>query len=940
MRKFSPLLMVLLVAACSGGQIDTNTASTSTGGTTPGVQTVEFSTDEDTPTTADLGEAASTSGTAYTVVSEPTNGSVTLGESGEFTYTPAADFNGSDSFGYAFTNGAGDGVSGTATIAVNSVNDLPVAAAQALTTDEDTVASGQASATDADHAPSELRYRLAQAASSGAASVSETGALGYTPNTDFNGSDFFVIEVFDPENGTDTARVDITVNEVADAPNGANDALNILVAEDTLFNGQLAVTDPDGDTITYQLSDTDGETAQFGIASVDTETGNYSYQPIADYNGGNSDSQDFADDSFRVVVLENGLEAGRITANIEVTPVNDPPVAVEGFYGTQVDTLLNGRLPATDIDGDTLTFAVAEGVAEGGDLTVNNDGSFEYAPPTGQALESSFTFTVSDGQETSPPATASIAVVESLGQSTDQTLTALAGPSPAQVGTPPPPGPPVSIYFTVHEPTNFSPNQKYPLVLEGHGYGGSRTNAGARNNGGFKGLLNSGYGVISITQRGFGRLEGQTDTGNIRLFDPNYEGRDLMQVIDWAEDNLDWLLYKNSSGAVVDKTDPDANVVLGAIGGSYGGGYQHTIAAIDSKRRIDALAAEITWYDLRYSLFSGNVFKSYWAGLLSAAGNGTGSQDPEVNQGLAQGVGGNFLDDDKLQLLYDHSFISHCENNSVYTHNVTATDGQGTANNEVLDPVDALYWQSPSDSLFNMNEMHRNTACMRARGADVRALTKVNGHDGGVGDNCGPHTVNQTVRDWFDEKLKGIPGQADDIPDNCFNLRVNNETAQDHIVTDTFPVGGTAYEIDDNGQDAGGDPVSLTANGNNQSTIEIPLFTATEETIIAGIPTAQLTLDGPLAPPDGTPDPGLLPTDPIVFIGLTVGDTLQMANQVRPIRQYGTHDIELVGLNVKVPAGTDVKLTIYSGFLGRYPGSGTNQPTPVTVQGVVQLPLH
>jgi VCBS repeat-containing protein len=934
MIKYVPLLLVFGLSACGGsGRFENELLNAAN---------LEVTTNEDVAKTDDLSShQVETDIVSYRLVSSPSNGTLSVDDDGVFTYNPAENFNGLDRFEYEVTDSSGVTNTGTVIITVTSVNDLPVASEQSIETDEDTDGSGQTSATDVDHGVSELRYRLLQPATNGAVTISELGEISYTPNTNYNGDDSFIYEVVDPENGTDTATVALTIHPVADLPNGANDELEILVSEDTLFSGQLTVTDVDGGTITYQLSDADSEKSEFGSSSVNSESGDYSYQPSLNYNGGNGDGRDYQDDSFKVVVFDDAIETGRITVNIEVTPVDDPPIAEEGFYSTAVDVPLNGDLVASDVDDDTLIFSVVDDSSMEGSLTLNADGSFDYIPPDGEVVEDSFTFEVSDGQQTTAPSKAQISVVLALGESKDVDLTSLAGPSPLLVGTPPPPGPPVIIHFTVHEPSDFRPNLKYPLVLEGHGYGGRRTNAIERGNDGFKGLLNAGYGVISITQRGFGRTEGHLDSGNIRLFDPNYEGRDLMQVIDWAEENLDWVLYKDSNGAVVDKSHPDANIVLGAIGGSYGGGYQHTIVAIDPKKRIDAIAAEITWYDLRFSLFSGNAFKSYWAGLLSAAGNGTGSQDPEVNQGLVQGLAANMLDEDKLKLLYDNSFISHCENNSTYTHNVTAAGGKGPNIKMNLEPVDALYWQSPADSLFNMNEMERNTACMRARGADVRALTKVNGHDGGAGSNCGPFTVNETILDWFDEKLKGEAGKADSIPANCFNLTVSAETTNDHIITDTFPVGGAEFQIDDNGQEAGGEAVGVTANGSSPQKEDVLLFTTTEETIIAGIPTATITLGGQFAPPPELEnDLGLLPADPIVFIGITVGDTLQMPNQVKPLRQYGTHEIELVGLNVKIPAGTEVKLTIYSGFSGRYPSSGSLLPIPVTIKGSVQIPLH
>jgi VCBS repeat-containing protein len=59
------------------------------------------------------------------VVDEPAHGELTLNEDGSFSYTPAADFNGSDSFTYKASDGRLDSNAATVTIAVDPVNDSP-----------------------------------------------------------------------------------------------------------------------------------------------------------------------------------------------------------------------------------------------------------------------------------------------------------------------------------------------------------------------------------------------------------------------------------------------------------------------------------------------------------------------------------------------------------------------------------------------------------------------------------------------------------------------------------------------------------------------------------------------------------------------------------------------------------------------------------------------
>src|SRR5207302_1009083 len=103
-----------------------------------------FTTDEDTAlTVAAPGVLANDTDVegdalAAVLVSGPSHGSLTLNADGSFTYTPAADYNGSDSFTYKANDGTADSNVAAVNVTVAAVNDPPVATADSYTTDEDT----------------------------------------------------------------------------------------------------------------------------------------------------------------------------------------------------------------------------------------------------------------------------------------------------------------------------------------------------------------------------------------------------------------------------------------------------------------------------------------------------------------------------------------------------------------------------------------------------------------------------------------------------------------------------------------------------------------------------------------------------------------------------------------------------------------------------------
>src|SRR5207244_1992224 len=85
-----------------------------------------------------------------TLVTGVGHGALTLNADGSFTYTPDADFNGTDTFTYRAYDGQAYSDEVAVTITVNPVNDAPVAADGSLTTAEDTAAAGTLVATDVD----------------------------------------------------------------------------------------------------------------------------------------------------------------------------------------------------------------------------------------------------------------------------------------------------------------------------------------------------------------------------------------------------------------------------------------------------------------------------------------------------------------------------------------------------------------------------------------------------------------------------------------------------------------------------------------------------------------------------------------------------------------------------------------------------------------------
>ncbi|MEA4931871.1 MAG: Ig-like domain-containing protein, partial [Anaerolineaceae bacterium] len=161
-------------------------------------------------------------------VSDPANGTLTLNADGSFTYTPAANYHGTDTFTYKANDGTLDSKTATVTITVTPVNDAPVAQDQSVTTAEDTAKAITLVATDADG--DTLTYAIVAQPAQG--SVTLVGNVAtYTPAANYNGPDSFTFKANDGTLDSNTATVTITVTPVNDAPVAQDQS--VTTAEDT-----------------------------------------------------------------------------------------------------------------------------------------------------------------------------------------------------------------------------------------------------------------------------------------------------------------------------------------------------------------------------------------------------------------------------------------------------------------------------------------------------------------------------------------------------------------------------------------------------------------------------------------------------------------------------------------------------------------------------------
>ncbi len=198
---------------------------------------------------------------SYSVVKDPSHGSLS-GTAPNLTYTPNANFNGSDNFLFNVNDGTVDSAAATVSIKLKPVNDPPTASYAGakvqknppaakddnVTTKEDTSVSITLAGSDPDE--DALSYTVVTCPSHGSLSGTAPN-VSYTPKPNFNGSDSFTFKVSDETADSHAATVSITVTAVNDPPSANDDSARTqedtpIAAIDVLAND----TDVDDDSLT------------------------------------------------------------------------------------------------------------------------------------------------------------------------------------------------------------------------------------------------------------------------------------------------------------------------------------------------------------------------------------------------------------------------------------------------------------------------------------------------------------------------------------------------------------------------------------------------------------------------------------------------------------------------------------------------------------------
>ena len=315
----------------------------------------------------------------YALTGTASNGTITLSANGLLSYVPTGNFFGTETVTYTACDPNNNCSTGILTLEVLAVNDAPVAQNAAYSTDEDTSANGSLLFYVQDVENDVLTYT----SNSSSLQIDSNGEFTFNPPSNFFGEIIIDFTVCDASQSCSTADITFNVNSINDAPIAVDDFLTILEDESASLPLSSNDSEVENESLTYVL------TSESSLGEVVlSNSGELTFTPTAHSSGS---------ETLLVSICDAQGACSTSTVFIEVTPVNDAPIADNIVLQTQEEIAISGTVVGSiiEVENEAITFT-ALGTSSLGNFSLQADGSYSFSPNTNAFGNEAISFEVCD----------------------------------------------------------------------------------------------------------------------------------------------------------------------------------------------------------------------------------------------------------------------------------------------------------------------------------------------------------------------------------------------------------------------------------------------------------------------------------------------------------------------------------------------------------------
>ena len=294
----------------------------------------------------------------YKVVSNPTNGSMTLNKDGAFTYKPNDFYVGEDKVIVEVSDGE---LSSTKELIFNSVISAPIINSTKFKFNEDTVFNNSLKIINPSN--SKLTYELVGDGLNSSVFLKDDGNFMITPNLNYNGEDFITIKVTNEYGLSDIKTIALNILPVNDAPSITNKDESNFILEDVRYQtGQIIASDVDNDKLSYRVV----KHPSNGKLNLDSNTGKWSYELISK-------------ESSSAIIEVSDLHGAKDTITLNFSSKISAPTIITDTFKFDEDTTLSGSLSYVNNIGGDVKFELINN-PKNSKITLDNSGKYTITP--------------------------------------------------------------------------------------------------------------------------------------------------------------------------------------------------------------------------------------------------------------------------------------------------------------------------------------------------------------------------------------------------------------------------------------------------------------------------------------------------------------------------------------------------------------------------------